>query len=134
MHSTFSVPLQSDPSSPAIARARAVGFVEAWASEQLRMTLSLLTSEIVTNAVVHGGSNICLELSVLPAYAVRVEVFDASLDLPEVRNPPPDGESGRGLQLVAALANDWGARRRLDGKVVWFELHDQPHALEPRQG
>src|SRR6478609_2915818 len=121
MHSTFSVPLESDPSSPAIARARAVAFVEDWASEQLRTTLRLLTSEVVTNAVVHGGSNICLELSIIPASAVRVEVFDASFDLPEVKDPPPDSESGRGMQLVAALANDWGARRRLDGKVVWFE-------------
>ena len=55
MHATFSVPLPSDPSSPAIARARAVGFVEPWASEPLRMSLRLLTSVVVTNAVVHGG-------------------------------------------------------------------------------
>jgi hypothetical protein len=95
------------------------------------MSLRLLTSVVVTNAVVHGGSNICLELCVLPAYAVRVEVFDRSRDRPVVKHPPPDSESGRGLQLVAAMANDWGARRRLDGKIVWFELHD--NALEPRQ-
>jgi anti-sigma regulatory factor (Ser/Thr protein kinase) len=94
------------------------------------MTLSLLVSEIVTNAVVHGGSSIHLDISALPAHSVRVEVFDGSFDLPEMQSLPPDSASGRGLRLVETLAHEWGARRRVDGKVVWFELHE--NASEPR--
>jgi anti-sigma regulatory factor (Ser/Thr protein kinase) len=123
MHSTLSMPLFSDPSSPAIARSRAVASVESWASERLTTTLSLLVSEVVTNAVLHGGVNICLELSVLRSHAVRVEVFDSSSELPELQSTTSlERESGRGLQLVDALADTWGARPRGDGKVVWFEL------------
>jgi anti-sigma regulatory factor (Ser/Thr protein kinase) len=125
MHSTLSVPLECDQSSPAIASSRVVAFVEPRASERLVTNLSLLVNEVVTNAVVHGGSSIYLEIYVFAAYAVRVEVFDASFDLPEMQSLLPDGQSGRGLHLVDALANKWGARRRADGKVVWFELHDK---------
>ena len=132
MHATLSLPLAPDSSSPAIARSRAAAFVAPWASEHLATRLNLLVSEIVTNAVVHGGSSIHLELDVLTAYSVRVEVFDGSFDLPEMQTLPPESESGRGLHLVDALANEWGARERVDGKVVWFELHDE--ASETRAG
>ena len=124
MHATLSLPLAPDSSSPAIARSRTTAFVAPWASDHLATRLSLLVSEIVTNAVVHGGSSIHLDVDVLTASSVRVEVFDGSLDLPEMQTLPPESESGRGLQLVEALANEWGARERVDGKVVWFELHD----------
>ena len=125
MHSTLSMPLFADPSSPAIARSRATALVESWASERLQSALSLLVSEVVTNAVLHGGADICLELSVLRSHAVRVEVFDSSPELPELQTTTPlERESGRGLQLVDALANTWGARPRGDGKIVWFDLSD----------
>jgi anti-sigma regulatory factor (Ser/Thr protein kinase) len=131
MHATLSLPLAFDLSSPAIARPRAVALVAPWASEQLELDLRVLVSEVVTNAVVHGGPNIQLDIAVLTAYWVRVEVFDGSFDLPEMQTFVPDRESGRGLHLVDTLANQWGTRQRVDGKVVWFELHE--HASEPRQ-
>lgn len=130
MHSTLSMPLESEPSSAATARTHAAALVESWASEHLVMVLSLLVTELVTNAIVHVGSVIHLEIFVLTGRAVRVEVFDTSFELPRVDNPLPDRESGRGLQLVETLANQWGARRRVDGKVVWFELHE--NTSEPR--
>ena len=131
MHSTLSLPLASDSSSPAIARSRAVAFVEPWASEQLGIDLRLLVSEVVTNAVKHGGANIHLEITVVTANSVRVEVFDGSFDLPHRQTHPTESECGRGLQLIERLADEWGTRRRVDGKVVWFELHEK--ASEPRQ-
>jgi hypothetical protein len=125
LQSTLSMPLLSNLSSPALARSRVTTSVEPWGSVGLVSDLRLLVSEVVANAVVHGGADICLELYVLRAYAVRIEVFDSSLQLPELQfGTPPGSESGRGLQLVDALASRWGARHRGDGKVVWFELHD----------
>ncbi|MEV6579102.1 ATP-binding protein [Streptomyces sp. NPDC051582] len=55
---------------------------------------------------------------------LRVEVLDASRELPVRREAAPDDEAGRGLAIVAALAADWGAHPRGCGigKVVWFEL------------
>jgi anti-sigma regulatory factor (Ser/Thr protein kinase) len=59
---------------------------------------------------------------------LRVWVTDASDTLPEPRVASPDDESGRGLALVAALADDWGAAPREHGigKAVWFELRITP--------
>jgi anti-sigma regulatory factor (Ser/Thr protein kinase) len=55
---------------------------------------------------------------------LRLSVTDASDTLPVLREAAPEDESGRGLPLVAALADDWGAEPRACGigKTVWFEL------------
>jgi hypothetical protein len=54
--------------------------------------------------------------------SVWVEVLDADLRLPRIRNAGETDEGGRGLYLVDQLATRWGARPTEDGKVVWFEL------------
>ena len=50
------------------------------------------------------------------------EVLDDSAALPRLRHASDDDERGRGLQVVSQLAQRWGARRTLSGKVVWCEL------------
>jgi len=88
---------------------------------------ALLVSELVTNAVVHAGSDVRIRVSARPV--TRVEVEDDSPRLPDARPPqaaatatdaPEPG--GLGLTLVEGLASRWGADRRSQGKVVWFEL------------
>jgi anti-sigma regulatory factor (Ser/Thr protein kinase) len=81
----------------------------------------LLTSELVTNAYRHAGS----DTRVSVRYAedrVRVEVRDKGSG--EVQLHPLDSErtDGRGLQIVDALAERWGHHSEGDGTVVWFEL------------
>jgi hypothetical protein len=56
---------------------------------------------------------------------VRVEVFDGTRRLPRKQRPALEAESGRGLQVVEALATTWGTDSVPSGKVVWFELHEQ---------
>ncbi len=80
----------------------------------------LLTSELAANAVRHGAGE--LRVSVRIGDVIRVEVGDDSPVLPERLAPDARAESGRGLQLVAALSASWGAERRGEGKVVWFTL------------
>jgi anti-sigma regulatory factor (Ser/Thr protein kinase) len=82
----------------------------------------LLTSELVTNAIVHAGSSIEL---VVRAHAavVRVEVIDGDPRPPLRRVLEGDTNSGRGLNLVEALATVWGVDHVPgDGKRVWFEV------------
>lgn len=89
-------------------------------------TAMLLISELVTNAVVHGSGRPVLDIDVQPD-VLRVTVTDEATGTPRLlRDRPLLGESGRGLQLVEALAARWGTHRRLPaGKSVWFELdHD----------
>jgi anti-sigma regulatory factor (Ser/Thr protein kinase) len=87
----------------------------------------LLTSELVTNALVHSKSGLPGgTISVLVAEAaggVRIEVIDAGSDLkvPVVRGEP-HAAAGRGLFLVQALADQWGYGRTDAGTTVWFWL------------
>lgn len=82
----------------------------------------LLTSEIVTNAILYAGSEIELVVEVSGG-VVRVEVVDANEDAPRVRRVDITATSGRGLALVDALASSWGVERiPSDGKRVWFEV------------
>ena len=86
----------------------------------------LLTSELVTNAVVHAGT--ALHLGVMwDRDNVLVTVQDHGLP-PDVERTPAtftlEEESGRGMVIVAALAGDFGWRLLPDGggKVMWFAL------------
>jgi len=81
----------------------------------------LLTSELVTNAVLHGRSEVCLEVE-RDAAVLRVTVVDENSRYPQPVVEDLDALDGRGLALVASLARRWGVTDRPMGKAVWFEL------------
>ena len=82
----------------------------------------LLTSELVTNALVHTDHDAVLTVTVGPR-GLRVEVRDFVARRPRLRVPKADdGTHGRGLVLVQSLADAWGVRVHGVGKAVWFEL------------
>ncbi len=81
----------------------------------------LLTSELVTNAIVHGGSSARVRM-VGTRHRLRVEVGDDNPCLPSPRERSDEATGGRGLAIVDALAWHWGASPDNRGKVVWFEL------------
>jgi anti-sigma regulatory factor (Ser/Thr protein kinase) len=85
-------------------------------------TAALLTSELVTNAIVHGRTSAVLEVH-RPADTLRVAVRDDNPVLPPVGDRPDiNAESGRGLMIVSVLADSWGVEQLAAGKAVWFEL------------
>ncbi|MGW0911495.1 ATP-binding protein [Streptomyces sp. NPDC002784] len=82
----------------------------------------LLTSELVTNALVHTDHDAVLTATLGPS-GLRVEVRDFVAHRPRVCVPDADdGTHGRGLALVESLADAWGVRPHGVGKAVWFEL------------
>ncbi|ANP50356.1 anti-sigma regulatory factor (Ser/Thr protein kinase) [Streptomyces griseochromogenes] len=82
----------------------------------------LLTSELVTNALVHTDDDAVLTAVVSPR-GLRVEVRDFVARRPRPCAPDTgDGTHGRGLLLVQSLADAWGVRPHGVGKSVWFEL------------
>ena len=89
--------------------------------EQLVGSAALLTSELVSNAVRHGGSAPHLVVTSVPR-GVRVEVADSNPDRPTASMPAPESDHGRGLMFVDLMATGWGVRPAASGKVVWFEL------------
>jgi anti-sigma regulatory factor (Ser/Thr protein kinase) len=84
-------------------------------------TVELLTSELVTNAIVHARSSPELVVR-LTHERVRVEVHDFSSAVPVRRDIDPYETSGRGLAIVDELARDWGVEHVPRGKRVWFEV------------
>lgn len=111
-----------------------------WGVEDLGEDARLLVSELVTNAVVHAGTDVDVTVALL-AETVEVAVTDRhpARALP---SPPPsvleDSEGGRGLALVAALSSAWGIDYTDRAKRVWFRLPltngslPPPGAAEPR--
>jgi PAS domain S-box-containing protein len=81
----------------------------------------LLLSEILTNAVQHAGGPIGVHVCRTDT-DLTVEISDRSPQLPQPRLAAEHEESGRGLLLVRALADDWGVRPMDHGKTTWFSL------------
>ncbi|MFE4057677.1 ATP-binding protein [Streptomyces sp. NPDC059096] len=119
--------LASHPRS--VGRARHVLRARIGLAGDQGATAALLLSELVTNALRHGsppGREIAVTLFRADG-VFRVEVEDAGDHLPRPRVPEVEDECGRGLALVAALADDWGvAPRRGPGKRVWALLKVPP--------
>jgi anti-sigma regulatory factor (Ser/Thr protein kinase) len=84
-------------------------------------TAELLTSEVVTNAIVHAASGPDLVVRIARS-RVRVEVQDTSPSVPARQYAGPLSTSGRGMAIVDDLAKDWGVEHVPEGKRVWFEL------------
>jgi anti-sigma regulatory factor (Ser/Thr protein kinase) len=85
-------------------------------------TAVLLTSETVTNAVIHARSEVRLAVTTGPI-GVRIEVGDDNSAQPFLGHDDPDAIGGRGVAIVAAAASRWGVDELRNGKVVWFELN-----------
>ena len=87
----------------------------------------LLVTELVTNAVVHAGTELELQVAVGTG-SLRVEVTDRSPGaLPSAGDAPSETrEGGRGIFLLDALATEWGTRHFKNGKSIWFELGRSP--------
>jgi DNA-binding NarL/FixJ family response regulator len=114
--------LAGEPRSAGEARRFVARTLREWRLGSLLETVTLLTSELVTNAIVHAGAELDVVVR-LTAVAARVEVTDRSPRLPIPRVAAEDASSGRGLALVEALARRWGTRHLASGgKTVWFEV------------
>ncbi|MFE1288328.1 ATP-binding protein [Streptomyces sp. NPDC058751] len=94
-----------------------------WGKQGSAETAELLTSELVTNALVHTDDDAVLTATIGPC-GLRVEVRDFVGSGPRMCVPDADdGTHGRGLVLVQSLADAWGVRSHGVGKAVWFELN-----------
>jgi len=81
----------------------------------------LITSELATNAVLHGRTDFRLDVD-RDIDSIRISVFDGGGGWPCRRPPAGDQESGRGLRIVDHMAERWGVTWSDPGKVVWAEL------------
>ncbi|MFE9093399.1 ATP-binding protein [Streptomyces sp. NPDC007264] len=135
---TFTQLFSSTPRGARLARRLVAHRMDVWGfpyDGDAARRVSLVVAELAANAVRHGrvrGRSFRVRL-LLDGGVVRVEVADARTDrLPVLREP--DDEGGRGLVLVAALAERWGAEPRpgCAYKVVWAEV--KVAVGDPRRG
>ncbi|MEV7467617.1 SpoIIE family protein phosphatase [Streptomyces kronopolitis] len=111
--------LPADPSLVSGIRAAVTRQLAAWGLEEAVFTTELLLSELVTNAVRYGTAP--LQVRLLHDRNLICEVSDASSTAPHLRHAASTDEGGRGLFLVAQLAQAWGTRYTPGGKVIWAE-------------
>ncbi|MFF3495839.1 SpoIIE family protein phosphatase [Streptomyces sp. NPDC002795] len=119
---------QAEPERIAAARQQLRELLHDWADTDQMDSAVLLVSEMVTNVLVHTDGDALLVAEMTRHGAeprrLRVEVADASDDLPHKRRPGELASSGRGLVLMELLADRWGVDPRGEGKNIWFELYE----------
>jgi anti-sigma regulatory factor (Ser/Thr protein kinase) len=113
--------LEADVASSAVARRFMEETLQRWSCGDLLDVVNLLVSELVTNAVVHGGSEADVSVVLTPT-ALRVEVADQDTSMPVPTEADDWATSGRGLALVELMSEAWGIDRRPNGKAIWFEV------------
>ncbi|MFC9683435.1 SpoIIE family protein phosphatase [Streptomyces sp. NPDC056948] len=123
--------------SVASARSFVRDTLQGWGFADIVDDAVVLTSELVTNAVVHAGTSADL-LCLRSDEGVRIEVADRypereiPLQATAINMGSPDREGGRGLQLCAALAGRWGVEYTPTHKTVWFQLDLPARAVGTR--
>ena len=128
--------LSADHNSPGLARVAVRSALQEAGLGAVLDEALLLTTELVTNSVVHAGTEVDLEI-IAGGGSVTVSVLDFKAG-PLLGTPPGAdaadlAERGRGLYLVDALAAAWGTLHFADGKGVWFRL-DTETASSPVTG
>lgn len=124
--------LQIPPISTGIGEARRFtrDQLKTWGLLSVADNAILMISELVTNAILHGGEGAVLRL-IFDDLKIRAEVRDSSPAMPVVRGYSETATTGRGMVIVDALAAAWGTYAVDGGKVVWFEL--TTGGAEPKQ-
>jgi anti-sigma regulatory factor (Ser/Thr protein kinase) len=124
MTSSWSLTLDPDPTSVREARtfvAERLRRLDPPVPASVADTVLLLTSELASNAVLHGRSVFTVVLA-RTATTVRVEVRDLSRSLPRRRSYSLTATTGRGVALVQDQSDRTGVDLHADGKTVWFEI------------
>jgi len=123
--------LELEPELTSVQRAR------HWLSDALAghpleptETAVLLTSELVTNAILYAPGPLKIVLTLGPGL-IRVEVHDTSVVEPLPKKYDSEALTGRGLDLVVALSDSWGVDLAETGKAVWFQLGRGPTGGDP---
>ncbi len=109
----------NDPAAVGEVRSQVTRRLGEWGLDDLVFTTELILSELVTNAIRYGGETV--HVRVVRDRSLICEVFDSSSTSPHLRYAAMTDEGGRGLFLVAQLAERWGTRYTPAGKVIWAE-------------
>jgi len=115
------VSLPAQPTAPGQARRFVTATLDGW-----RVAggddVVLLVSELATNALLHARTSMTVRVTEDGPDAVRLSVSDHSGELPRQRALSVDAATGRGLALLASIADAWGVETSAGGKTVWCRV------------
>jgi anti-sigma regulatory factor (Ser/Thr protein kinase) len=119
--------LPAHQTSPNAARHAVRSVLTAWGYYHREWTdlVMVVVSELVTNAIRHGGGCVGVDLQARETDVV-VSVADGSSVLPRRRHPASGESNGRGILLIETLAASWGVTEHHGGKRVWARLTPYP--------
>jgi anti-anti-sigma factor len=120
--------LPPDPFSARTARRTVTATCELWGCPHLSHDATAVASELVTNAILHAGTDAELRLE-LRRGLLTVAVTDGNPDRPVLGTPVGDDlrSHGLGMVIVDAIARTWGSTPTTNGgKVVWAVLRTEP--------
>jgi anti-sigma regulatory factor (Ser/Thr protein kinase) len=120
--SVSSLRLPADAAAVSWARGWAPQLCQQWNAGDVCDDAALLLSELVSNSILHAGTELLVELSNADN-TILIAVTDGSTRPARLRPSAPLAEAGRGLMLVDALSTRWGVTAWPTGKRVWAELH-----------
>jgi anti-sigma regulatory factor (Ser/Thr protein kinase) len=118
---TAQVSVAAEPRSASVVRRFVRETLSSWDAQAYTDAAELVVTELVTNAVLHAKTEIVVRVD-LGREGLRLEVIDRSPRRPIARHYSAEATTGRGLGLVAAVADRWGVQPDRDGKTVWAEL------------
>lgn len=122
---SVAIALPQSPKAPRLARLAVRSALVRWRidDDELRYAALLIVSELVTNALRHGGGELMhLEVRLEPT-RLTIAVRDTAAALPAARSAEDDEETGRGLAIVEGVSDEWGVEQLgARGKRVWAQL------------
>jgi hypothetical protein len=125
--------LTREPAAAAEARGQVRAIIRAWKVPVDTDVAVLLTSDLVTDAIMHGDCETVTLVIRCSGGHLRIDVYDTSRPpAAEVDGPAPT-EIGRGLALIAALSAEWGAFWTYAGRSAYFTLPCQPDLFPARR-
>lgn len=110
-----------DPLSVRLARQQVADRLRELGRPDRIGDVTLVVSELASNAVLHAGTDFELQLDVT-SNGIRIEVHDGAGGVPQPKGQEAGGVGGRGLLIVASIASIWGTTATSSGKCVWAEL------------
>jgi anti-sigma regulatory factor (Ser/Thr protein kinase) len=119
---TYELTLAPTVDSVGVGRRLVREALSEWDLDDLAHTAMLLTSEVLTNSLLHARTQIVLSIERTGPSAVTISVRDGSPILPRRRRHAQDATTGRGLELLDRLAQSWRIEPEPGGKTLTFTL------------
>ena len=119
---TYELALPPTVDSVSAGRRLVSEALSAWGLDGLIYTATLLTSEVLTNSVLHARTQIVLTVERVSRDCVSISVHDGSRHVPRRRRHAQDATTGRGLDLLDRLAQSWEVQSQDGGKTLTFTV------------